>query len=410
MRNLPADRSLWRESYTGPVYPKLEGEYKVDVVVIGAGITGLTAAYLLKQAGKTVAVIDKDTVGGGTTGRTTGKVTAQHGLIYATLQQRFGAKVASIYATAMLRALEKVREIELAEHIDCDLETQDNYVFTTDTKQIKKFKKEAAAASDLGLPASFETTSPLPFEIQAAVKFSGQAKMNAQAYVLGLARAVDGNGSYVFEHSGARSIHSGQPCTVGTADGSIIASDIIVATNVPTLPLAARITYCLMEYPVESHLVAGRLPQQLTGMYISPDKDNYSILPVSMGKEHLLLIGGEGHLSPLRGSRKHRWQRLASYGEERFGVTEITHAWSDRDYMAYDDIPVIGKLYPWSSHAYVGTAFKKWGLTSGTVAGMILSDLVLGNENPWAKTFAPHRFSATASIPRVALQHLLGKG
>jgi glycine/D-amino acid oxidase-like deaminating enzyme len=118
------------------------------------------------------------------------------------------------------------------------------------------------------------------------------------------------------------------------------------------------------------------------------------------------LIGGGGHFSGLRVNREKRYQKLANYAEERFGVTEITHRWSDRDYLSYDGIPLVGPLYPWSKNLYVGTGFKKWGLSNGTAAAMILCDLISNKENPWASTFYPHRPRLVTSIPRVVIENI----
>jgi glycine/D-amino acid oxidase-like deaminating enzyme len=401
------EKSFWRESYTGTLYPQLTEDITVDVVIIGAGITGLTTAYLLKQAGRSVAVLEGDTVGGGTTGRTTGKVTSQHGLTYYELQKHLGTETARIYGEANQTAIGQVAAIIEAENIDCDWQRDDHYVYTTDPAQVEKFRQEAAAAAELGLPATFETTTPLPFAVTAAVKFTNQAKFNAQKYLLGLAKAVNGDGSYVFEHSTVTSIKDGKPARIRTKKASVTAKDIITATNVPTLPLAARGEYCILEYPTESFIVAGRPDKELRGMYISPDKHNYSILPIQVDGQNMILVGGEGgHLPGLRFSKKYKYTRLATYAEKHFGVSEITHEWSDRDYLAYDNIPLIGKLYPWSEHLYVGTAFRKWGLTNGTVAGMILRDLVIGTENPWAATFTPSRLKPVTSIPRAVVKYI----
>ena len=412
MLNLPTTRSsYWRDAYpAAAIYPQLAQNLTVDVVIIGAGITGLTSAYLLKQAGLRVVVLDKATVGGGTTGRTTGKVTSQHNLIYSELQQRLGTAAARVYGEANQAAVERVESIVKSIGIDCDWVREDNYVFTTDDSQVATFQKEAQVAASLGLPAAFVTEAPLPFQIKAAVKFSGQAKINAQKYLLGLARAVDGDGSFVFENSSVGRIHDGKPGYVKSNGKTITAAHIIVATNVPTSPLMARGGYCLEEYPRESYIVAGRLPKAIKGMYISPDKQHYSILPVGdSSAERTLLIGGQGHLSGLRGSTTKRYQKLADYAEEHFGVTEITHCWSDRDYLGYDNIPQIGKLYPWSKHLYVGTAFKKWGLSNGTVAAIILTDLITGKQNPWAETFRPNRLKSVASFPHAVIKEITGK-
>ena len=404
------EKSYWRESYPTPLYPVLNENLEVDVAIVGAGISGLTAAYLLKQSGFNVAVVEKSTIGGGTTGRTTGKVTSQHNLIYDDLQKRLGQPTARIYGEANQLAVEQINLIIKNEKINCDWQRDDNYVYTDDPKKVEQFKQEAKAAADIGLPASFEISSPLPFKIRAAVKFTNQAKLNAQAYILGLAQAVDGGGSYVFENSNVIGIRDGSPGRIRTKKATINAKDIIVASNVPTLPLMARGAFCLLEYPTESYIVAGRLDKELTGMHISPDKHHYSILPIERDGERMLLIGGESNISGLRVNKQAKYQRLSEYAEKYFGVTTITHRWSDRDYTTYDGIPLIGKLYPWSKHLYAATAFRKWGLTNGTVAGMILRDLISGEENKWAATFTPNRLKPIASIPRVAAKYITGRG
>jgi glycine/D-amino acid oxidase-like deaminating enzyme len=393
MINLPdTEKSYWRESYPSEnIYPELLEDVVVDVAVIGAGITGMTAAYLLKKSRLTVAVLEKHTVGGGTTGRTTGKVTSQHNIFYDDLQKRLGAKTAATYGEANQAAIEQIETIISAENISCDWYRDDNYVFTADSKRVGQLKQEAETASRLGLPASFETTSPLPFEIKAAVKFSNQGKINTQKYVLGLARAVNGNGSYVFEHSNVIGIREGNPGRIRTKKAKVIAKNIIVASSVPTLPLMARASYSIHEYPSESYLVAGHTQKDVKGMYISPDKEHYSIMPTEVDGQRIVLIGGEGHIFGLRGNRQARFERLAAYAEKHFGVETIANRWSDRDYLAYDGVPLVGKLYPWSQHLYVGTGFKKWGLTNGTAAGMILRDLICGNDNTWAPIFSPRK-------------------
>lgn len=399
--NVPTDnQSLWRENYESSDYPQLPDDMETDVVVVGAGVTGMTAAYHLKKAGLRVIVLEKDTVAGGTSGRTTGKVTSQHGLTYADLQQRLGIEAARVYGEANQAAVGRVEEIIRAEKIDCDWAVDDAYVYTADPGQVKRFAYEAECAAGLGLPASFTVTSPLPFEIVGAVRFSGQGKFNAQKYLLGLARAINGGGSYVFERSHVIGIRDGEPARVRVGTKKVLAKNVIVATNVPTLPLIARGAYCILEYPTESFLVAGNFSGALKGMYISPDKDHYSILPIVVGGERKILIGGEGgNLPGFRLGKKKRYERLAQYAQRHFGVKEILNAWSDRDYIAYDDVPLIGRLYPWSRHLYVGTAYRKWGLSGGTLAGMILSDLVTDTKNVWASYFDSLRSRTIRSIP-----------
>ena len=410
MLNLPKiEKSLWRESYKKSIYKELSNDIEVDVAIVGGGITGLTSAYLLKKSGFRVAVIEKSTVGGGTSGRTTGKVSSQHNINYEDLKNRLGKEAAQNYAHANQAAVELVNTIVKKEKIDCEWAREDNYVYTTAKKPVELFKREAKISAELGLPATFETRAPLPFETVAAIKFKSQGKINTQKYLLGLAHFIDGGGSYVFENSNVNKIKDGSPGYVKTKKAKIIANNIIVATNVPTMPLAARGGYCILEYPVESYIVAGRINKKQTGMFISPDKAQYSILPVQLDGQNYILIGGEGHISGVRIKTEPKYQRLANFAEKHFGVTEITHHWSDRDYLAYDNIPLVGKLYPWSKHLYVATGFRKWGLSNGTVAAMILCDQINGKDNKWAKTFDSNRTKPIKSIPRVVAKYLSGK-
>jgi glycine/D-amino acid oxidase-like deaminating enzyme len=398
--------SYWLESTKSPGYPALTEDVETDVVIIGAGIAGLTAAYLLKKSGRKVCVVEKDTIGDGISGHTTGKVTSQHSLIYNKLSEWLGEKTARLYGEANQCAIDKIAAIIKTEQIECDWRHEDSYVYTTDKARVAAFQNEAITAAKLGLPATFEQTANLPFPIQGAVRFSNQATFHIRKYLLGLARAIEGGGSHIYEHSHAIGIKSGEPGRVTTSKASVHAKHIIVATNVPTFPLFARGSYCIAEYPMQSYIVAGRISQEIKGMYISPDKHHYSILQVKGDKANFLLIGGEGHIPLTRFNQDTRYKRLAAYAKKYFDITDIEYRWTARDYLGYDDMPLIGKLYPWSKHIYTATGFMKWGLTNGTVAGMLLTDQICDIDNKWTELFNPHRIKTIASIPKVVSEHL----
>ncbi|MEX2014492.1 MAG: FAD-dependent oxidoreductase, partial [Candidatus Saccharimonadales bacterium] len=388
--------------------PELLNDLKVDVVIVGAGITGLTAGYLLQTSGMKVAVLEQDTLGSGTTGRTTGKVTSQHGLVYADMQNKHGKKLAHVYAQANQAAVDKVAEIIEKEGIDCDWEQESSYVFTDNIKKVSQFKQEVKAASKVGLPASFEAKVPLPFKIKAAVKFTGQGKMNAQKYLLGLAQSITKNGGYVFEKSKAIGIREGNPCRVRTSKAKVFAKHIIVATKVPTFPLAARFGYGLLEYPTESFGIAGKTDKKQKGMYISPDPHHHSIMQIEQsGQLFLIIVGAGGNIPGMRLSKKSRYELLANYAKKHYGLSEITHAWSDMDYLPYDGIPLVGRLYPWSKNLYTATGFMKWGLSNGTAGAMIMHDLIIKRENPWASFYNPIRLSPIKSIPAAIKSHII---
>lgn len=391
--------SYWLKDGTDPIYPQLHGDIDVDVVIVGGGITGLTIAHTLKQTGRTVAVLERRTIGGGTTSGTTGKVTSQHGLAYAELIKQFGQDKMQLYADVYSQAMRDIEDLIKVENMNCEWSKQDNYVYTTDVEKIKQFKDEAEAAARLGLPASFETSLQLPFKVQGAVKFADQAQFNANQYCYELARRITGDGSYVFEQSKVIGFQDRAPSQVKAEHGSVTAKHIVVATLVPTLPLIGRVSYGIFESPQTSYIVAGKTDISLQGMYISPDKNHYSILPVRSGGEQYILIGGEAHLPGL-GHARPRHEKLAKYAEQWFEVKNIEYKWGAMDYTAYDKLPLIGKLYPWSKNIYTASGFKKWGLSASMVAAIILRDLINGTPTPTSHLFRTHRASAPLALPK----------
>jgi glycine/D-amino acid oxidase-like deaminating enzyme len=405
MLDLPAkDASYWIDSAPLEPYAPLAENLEVDTAVIGGGLGGLNIAYQLKKGGLRVAVIEKDRIGRGVTGSTTGKATAQHGKIYAGLQDRFGEKMARLYADANQAALNELRRIIKDEKIDCEWQDDDNYVYSEDRREIYSLQEEARVAQSLGLPASFETATGLPFEVAGAVKFTGQGKMHSVKYLNGLAKAIQGQGSFVFEKTKAKSFHDNRPCKVLTDGGTISAKSVVVSTHVP-FPLMTHGAYCLLEYPTRSYVVAGPNSSGIKGMYISSDSPTRSILPVKTGGQDLILIGGDSHVPGFSWGGARHYRALADFAGNNLKLKKLDYKWNTMDYMGYDSRPLIGKLYPWSANIYVATAFMKWGLTNSVVAGLILRDLVQKQHNVWAETFDSTRLSPIAAIPHTAINY-----
>lgn len=251
--------SPWAAATQPQNFPALDGEHRIDVAVIGGGITGLTTALLAQRNGATVAVIEAERIASGTTGRTTGKVTSQHGAMYQQLVQRHGEHKARIYGEANEAALDLVASTvdELA--IDCGLGQAAAYTYTTDRDSRSELENEVATAQRLGLPASFVTDIDLPIAIAGAVRFDDQGYVDAGRYCAGLARHIAASGGAVSEDSRVLEVEwMRDPVIVRTGWGAVAADHVIVATLLPIIDIGG---FFAKARPKRSYGIAVQLDQ-----------------------------------------------------------------------------------------------------------------------------------------------------
>jgi glycine/D-amino acid oxidase-like deaminating enzyme/nitrite reductase/ring-hydroxylating ferredoxin subunit len=358
----------------------------VDVAIVGGGIVGITAATLLKRAGKTVAIIEADQIAAGVSGHTTAKVTSLHQLIYSELIKNLGKDKAELYAESNQEGIEQVASFVQEENIDCDFKRTECYTFAESRDSLAKVEEEVEAALKLGLPVSFVQTTSLPFEVLGAVKFTNQVEFHPRKYLLHLASKISGRGSYVFEKARVEKVEEGEPCRVITAQGTLTAKKVLVTTHAPILNEGL---FFAKSYPKRSYLVGAsidpaRAPQ---GMFIGMGESYRSIRTTPYKDGLLLLIGGEGHKVGTVTNTEERYLKLEHYGRERFGLRDFAYRWSTQDIVSFDKLPYIGRLSSRSKHVYVATGFSLWGMSKGTMAGMLLSDLLLGIANPWIELY-----------------------
>jgi len=372
--------------------------------VIGGGIAGLTAALLLKRAGAQVAVIEAGRVGTGVTGHTTGKVSSLHRLVYRELRRGFGQQGARLYGEANQAAIQRVAALVAEEAIDCDFRRVDNFTYAESEGALERVKAEASVARELGLPAHYTGSPPLPFPVRGALRFADQAQIHATKYLRGLAGAVAGGGSHVFEETHAADIAAGDGCTVATNAGIIRAKAAIVATNFPFVDRGLFFARCHMH---RSYLVAVSVDDGLPdGTFISADDPLRSVMAHRSDGREFLLVGGEGHRANEHVDPGERYRRLETWASARFPVSSLDYRWSTQDALPVDSLPYIGRMTPRSRNLYVATGFRKWGLSNGTVAGEILADRLLGRTSPWAKLFDSNRIKPRASARRFVEENL----
>jgi len=380
--------SFWIASTPTTNFPTLENNLTVDVAIVGGGIVGLTAALLLKRAGKKVAVIEAKQIVTGVSGHTTAKVTALHQLIYADLLKQAGEETARIYAASNMAAIERVAKFVEEEQIDCDFSRQSAYTFTESNGTLSKIKDEVDAAIKAGLPATFVEQTSLPFPIAGAIKLDNQAQFHVRKYLLHLAKLIDGDGSYIFENTRVQTAkEEDNSCQVIADRATVYAQDIIVATHLPILDQGLFFT---KTYPKRSYLVGASIDpvKAPIGMFIgAEDEDSYSIRTTPHNGGLLLIVGGGGHKVGSMNHTEDQYAKLENYVQKRFGIDRVEYRWSTQDMVSFDKLPFIGKLTPVNKHIYVATGFSLWGMSKGTLSGMLLSDLILAIANPWAKVY-----------------------
>jgi glycine/D-amino acid oxidase-like deaminating enzyme/nitrite reductase/ring-hydroxylating ferredoxin subunit len=402
--------SLWIDTSPTTDHPALLGDQSADVVVVGAGIVGLTTALLLQRAGRRVVVVEADRVCTGTTGHTTAKVTALHGLVYGTLARRYDEHVAAVYARANEAALEQVEALVRELEIECDFQRTAAYTYTEEPERVADIENEVAVAARAGLAASLVTDTELPFPVRAAVRLEHQIALHGRLYCLGLAQALRHGGGTIHERSRVTDVDTRTGMhVVMTARGSVTAPHVVLAT---LLPFLDRGGFFAKATPQRSYLIAARLRQPVPqGMYISVEEPKRSLRSAQHGR--YLLVGGEGHAVGGEPDTGLRYRRLETWARARFDVESVDYRWSGQDYMSVDGLPFIGPM-PRGRGIMVATGFGKWGMSLGTLAAMILHDHILGRANPWAATFDAKRLNLRQSLPQAtraglhAAKHFFG--
>lgn len=381
--------SLWSTDVEAEAHPPLTGELQVDVVVVGGGIVGMTTALLCKEAGRSVAVLEADRVASGTTGGTTGKVTSQHDLFYATAIEELGEAAARRYADANQAAIPTIRELADRHGIDPYASELPSYVYTRDPDTVEQLRAEVDAARKLGLPASFATDIGLPFDVAGAVKFDGQLQIHPTRLVHGYARAVDGGGSSVHERSRVvRVSEDGDTVLVSTEDGTVRARHAVVAT---LLPITDRGFEFAKTRPTRSYGIAVQLDAEPPEpMYISAESPKRSLRHYHGDDGVYLVVVGESHETGHGDDLSRHYRVLIDFAEEHFPVRSVAYRWSAQDYVPVGGVPYVGRLN-FTERVYVATGFKKWGLSNGTAAAQIIHDRIEGRDNPWAEVFDSQR-------------------
>ena len=400
--------SLWLDGpELTPPRPALAEDVRAEVCIVGGGITGLTTALLLAREGRSVVLIEREHLGSGSSGANTGKVSSQHGSIYAPITKRYGVEAARTYGRANEEAKELIAELVAeGDGIACDFRRRDSYLYAADEGQRSDLEQEARAAKDAGLPAELTDEVPLPFTTRGALRFTDQAEFHPQRYLLGLAEKLEAAGGRIFEHTVAESVSVTGTPTIETSGGRVEADHLVIATLMPFLD---RGGFFARAHPKRSYVISARAGRKLPeAMLLSIGSPTRSIRsqPAPDGSGELLLVGGEGHHVGSSDAEPARYARLAEFARLHWGAESIEHRWSAQDFEPVDQVTYIGPLHPLSKRIWIGTGFNKWGLTGGTVAARLISDGIQSRDNADAALFSTSRASLRGQAPKLVTENL----
>ena len=336
--------SYWVESTKQTNFPSLAKDISTDVLIIGGGITGILTAYMLSNSNLNITIVEADKMAMGVTANTTAKITSQHGLLYDYLLNSFDFETAKGYLDSNEEAIKLVSQIVEKEKIDCDFSYQDSYVYTCQKSNVQKIVDEVSAITSLGLKAEYVTECPLPFNIEAGIKFPNQAQFHPRKYLLNLLSVLETKNINLFENSKVIDIkHTNNMYEVYTNEYKITTKYLVMASHYPIKNFPGM--YFIKMYQDSSYAIGVELNQDVfDGMYISCDFPSYSFRnAIQANGKKLLIVGGLGEFS---------------------------------------------NFLP---NMYVATGYKKWGMTTSHVAAKIISDKILNSENPYEKIYTATR-------------------
>lgn len=381
--------SIWQTTAPRLSLPTLDGDKHTDILIIGGGLAGVLCAWFLDRAGADYILVEAKTVGCGITGKTTAKVTAQHGLLYHKLLHQWGQERTRMYLEANRKAVGQYRA--LCRELGCAFQDQRAYVFSRSGKD--KLLREVEALDELGLSASIQPKTPLPFPVAGAVVMDGQGQLHPLEFLRALAKVLR-----IYEHTKVQGLSPGAALT---DHGVIHANKTVIATHFPILNKHGL--YPLKLYQSRSYVLALKNAPVFEGMYVE-DKDN----GLSFRRHgDLLLLGGCGHRTGHKGGG---WDHLRTLAKRWYpNAREVAH-WATQDCVTPDGGAYVGQYSPRTPDLFVTTGFNKWGFTNAMAGAEILCDLLQGKANQYAPAFAPDRpmpFSAVLGNAAEAVWDIL---
>ena len=396
----PSTTSVWLSTAQVPSYSPLTSDTSADVCVVGGGIAGLTVAYLLAQVGKSVVVVEDGAIGSGMTGVTTAHLVNALDDRYFELERFHGERGSRLAAESHTAAIDRIESIVARERIACDFARLDGYLFCAPEHDEAYLDRELAAIHRSGLHNVAKIgRTPLSFDTGPCLRFPSQAQFHPVKYLSGLAEAIERGGGRIYAGTHATQITGGSAASVSTTGGTVKAGSIVVATNVPVNDLVVVHT---KQAPYMTYVIGAQLPRDAVPLALFWDTgDPYHYVRVQQGvdSDHdLLIVGGEDHKSGQADDIEERHPRLEAWARERFpSMGDVVYRWGGQVMEPVDGLAFIGHNPMDHENVYMVTGDSGNGLTHGTIAGILLTDLILKRHNPWEALYDPGRITLRAA-------------
>lgn len=413
--NIPKDselpqypESLWRQTTKFQSFPRLNENIKTDVAIIGAGISGITTAYLLVKEGFKVTLFNDGTICNGTTGYTTAKITAQHGLIYDKLITHFGEEQAKLYYQANQEAVEFIRQTVSELQIDCDFQEEDAYLYADTDESLNQLHTEWEAYEKLGLAGHWHESLPIPIVVKGAIQMPHQAQFHPLHYLQALLEYIISHGGTVYENTSISedvTVKDDGIIVLNTEhDHQITCKHAVSASHFPFTDGGGLFFTRLHAERSYSVAIEPEIPFE-SGMYINCGYPTRSLRSAKYNGKDVILVGGETHKTGKGICTIQHYEQLEQFGGKLYGIRDIPYRWSTQDLVTLDNVPYIGQITKNHPNIYVTTGFGKWGMTTSTLSGLLIRDLIQGRDNRYAEVFTPSRFKANPSIKNFVVQN-----